>query len=244
MMVDINSPKPLYEQIKEYILHNIHAGTFAPDTRIPSERDLSRQFGVSRLTVNKAIKELVQAGWLHTQIGKGTFISPETIDQALDTLTSFTEEMSRRGQRTGSRVLQAEIIAAPEEHARMLGIPAGVGMVLLRRVRMANNQPVALETSSFSAAACPGILDRFDFSRDSLYAVWRQIYHLQPTYAEQTFEARQATLDEAHALEINEGDPVLSITRVTFGANDRPLEYVQSAYRGDRYKFRAILRHV
>src|SRR5690606_40447396 len=107
-MVDANSPKPLYEQIKDYILTNIHSGNFQPNSRIPSERSLSAKFGVSRLTVNKAIKELEQAGWVRIQIGKGTFINEAQIDQELETLTSFSEDMAKRGRQPASRVIVAE----------------------------------------------------------------------------------------------------------------------------------------
>ena len=111
-MLNANSAKPLYEQIKEYILQNVENGNFEPDTRIPSERELSKRFGVSRVTAGKAVKELVQAGVLYVRIGKGTFIHPKRFDQQIETLTSFTEEMAMRGQQATSRVLHAGIESA------------------------------------------------------------------------------------------------------------------------------------
>jgi GntR family transcriptional regulator len=243
-MLDTKSSKPLYEQIKEYILHGIHEGRFKPNERIPSERDLSERFGVSRLTVGKAVKELVQAGWLYVQIGKGTFISDEPIDQQLETLTSFSEEMARRGQETHSRVLRAEYIDADESTARTLNVPLGVKVMLLKRVRLAAGRPMALETSQIMASLCVGIIENHDFEHSSLYAVLRNDYGLSLTHAEQIFEARAATEAEAKYLELETGDPVLAISRVTFSANERAVEYVQSVYRGDRYKFRAILRRI
>jgi GntR family transcriptional regulator len=244
MMLDIHSPKPLYEQIKEFILHNIHSGTFAPNTRIPSERDLSKKFGVNRQTVNKAIKELIQEGRLYVQIGKGTFISDEPIDQQLDMLTSFTEEMAHRGQETYSRVLRAEMLPVEQETARNLQIPVGVDVILLRRVRMANNRPIALETSSVIASLCPDILVNHDFAKESLYHVLRTEYGVKLTHAEQTFEARAATKEEAKYLKLEVGDPVLAINRITFNEKNKPIEFVESVYRGDRYKFRAVLRRI
>jgi GntR family transcriptional regulator len=243
-MLDTKSSKPLYEQIKEYILHHIHAGTFQPNTRIPSERDLSKQFGVSRLTVNKAIKELIQDGRLYVQIGKGTFISDESIDQQLDVLTSFTEEMANRGQETYSRVLRAEVLPVEDETARTLEIPLGVDVVLLRRVRLAGNRPVALETSAIIASLCPDMLEKHDFAQESLYYVLRTEYGVKLTHAEQVFEARAATTHEAKYLQLETGDPVLAITRTTFNDKNKPIEFVQSVYRGDRYKFRAVLRRI
>lgn len=243
-MLRNDSPKPLYEQIKDYILHNVRTGEFAPHTRIPSERDLATQFGVSRLTVSKALKELTQAGVLYVQIGKGTYISEEPIDVELETLKSFTEEMQGHQQHPSSRILQAEVVDADETVAKQLELPPGVRVVRLNRIRMVNQRPIALELSSIVASACPGMLDNHDFSKESLYAVLKGTYGVVMTHAEQSFEARAATDSEASYLELATGDPVLHINRVTYTYDNIPVEYVKSVYRGDRYKFRAILRRI
>lgn len=243
-MLREDSSKPLYEQIKEYILYKIQTGEFAPNTRLPSERNFAKQFGVSRLTVSKALKELIQAGRLYVQIGKGTYISEDSIDLQLETLTSFTEEMTDRQQNPTSRVLQAELVLADENIAHHLKLPIAVSVVLLRRVRLVNKRPIALEESSIVASICPNILTNHDFSQESLYAVLREKYNVMMTYAEQSFEARAATEKEAPYLEIATGNPVLSINRVTYTQDNKPFEYVKSVYRGDRYKFRAILRRI
>lgn len=237
------SSKPYYEQIKDYILYKIHAGELSAHDRVPSERDLSEQFGVSRATVTKAIKELVLDGRLYTQVGKGTFVSDAPIDQTLDTLTSFSEEMERRGQHASSRVLAAELVPAAEHVARRLQVPVGVSLVMLKRVRLANGQPLALETAYLIADTCEGILDRFDFARDSLYDVLQTHYNLRLVYADQELEARLAHPEESELLHLQPGSPILSMTRVTYQASGKPVEYVESAYHGDRYKFRARLLH-
>lgn len=243
-MLQNNSPRPLYEQIKDYIMHRIQTGEFAPNTRLPSERDMAARFGVSRLTVSKAVKELEQAGWLYVQIGKGTYINDAPIHQEIAALTSFTEEMALRGQPTSSRVLRAEHTPPTEDIARALQIGPGVEVITLERVRYAASRPVALEASSFAATACPDILQQHDFARESLYTVLSRDYGLRLTYAEQSFEARAASSTEAHHLEVSEGAPVLAIHRITYTHDERPFEVVKSVYRGDRYKFRAMLRRI
>lgn len=240
-MLNVDSSKPYYEQIKAYILYRINSGDLAPHARIPSERTLSEQFGVSRLTVSKAIKELVIEGRLYTQVGKGTFVNDAPIDQTLDRLTSFSEEMAQRGQQPTSQVIDADVRPASERVARRLDIPVGVPVARLKRVRMANGGPVALETAHLIADACPGITTRFDFERESLYAVLRAHYDVRFVYADQELEARPATDEEAQRLGLARCEPILSIARVTYIEGGRPLEYVESAYRGDRYKFRARL---
>lgn len=243
MPVAHDSPVPLYVQIKEYIRLNIQSGTFLENTRIPSERQLADQFNVSRLTVSKAINELTQEGLLHSRVGKGTFVSSVKIEQELRTLTSFTEEMGRRGQRPSSRVLYASVDPANHETAKALQITDGTKVVVLKRVRMADEQPVALETSAILAAVCPDILQSHDFSRQSLYSVLREEYGMAIAFAQQTFEARQPTEDEVKALHLEAYTPILGIARVTYNAQEQPIEFVRSAYRGDRYKFNAVLRY-
>jgi GntR family transcriptional regulator len=244
-VIDANSPRPLYEQIKDYIRHNIQMRVFLPDTRIPSERELAKQFNVNRLTVNKALKDLIYEGVLSVQIGKGTFIKgAPSYNQQLETLTGFTEDMRSRGQSTASRVLTRNIMPAPDDIARILDVLPGTNLVALQRVRMADDQPMAVETSTLIASLCPGLLERYDFARESLYNVLRRDYGLVLAYAEQTIESRQATREEAEALHITVGSPVLYMTRVTYSEREKPIEYVRSTYRGDRYKFRAVLRQV
>ncbi|MFQ3646574.1 MAG: GntR family transcriptional regulator [Anaerolineae bacterium] len=242
--LDATSPKPLYEQVKDFILHHIQDGTFKPHTRIPSERELAQRFGVNRLTVTKAIKELEQAGLVYVRIGKGTFIAPETYNLQLDTLMSFTDEMRQRGHEVSSRVLSAQVTHAHPESARHLNVPPDTPVVVLRRVRCVNQQPIALETSTLLAAVCPDILQYHNFAVESLYHALRTRYGLALAYAEQTLEARAAAREEAILLEMAERAPVLAIQRVTYDDRGRAVEYVSSVYRGDRYKFRAVLKNL
>ncbi|MEO1166924.1 MAG: GntR family transcriptional regulator [Chloroflexota bacterium] len=243
-MLKTDSPKPLYEQIKEYILYHIHTGEWTYNTRIPSERDLAEQFEVSRVTVGKAIKELVQLGHLNVQIGKGTYVSETPMKQQIETLTSFTEEMEIRGQATVSQVLSATVKVAPPDVVEVLDMPMGADIVELKRVRHVGNRPMAIECASVIATLCPKILDKHDFSRESLYAVLREEYNVNLVSAEQTFEARAASEDEAELLGIDVGAPVLAIHRVTYDSMNRACEEVKSVYRGDRYKFRARLKRI
>jgi GntR family transcriptional regulator len=243
-IIDTRSPRPLYEQIKEYLLGQIQAGTYRPGDRIPSERELAQKLGVSRLTVHQAVKDLQQGGVLVAYVGKGTFVSPQTLQQQLEALTSFTEEMRSRGHSPSSRVLSTHQEAAPDDIARMLQLRPGTQLHVLRRLRLADGQPMALETSYIVAALCPGLLEKFDFAIESLYRVMRQEYGLQLGTAEQTIESRGALREEAEALDIRLHTPLLFMTRVLYAEDGTPLEYVRSAYRGDRYKFHVVLKQV
>jgi len=239
-----DSPVPLYVQIKDYIRLNIQNGIYAVNERIPSERQLAEQFGVNRLTVSKALSELSQEGLIYSSVGKGTYVSPAKIDQALQSLTSFTEEMTSRGKKASSSVLYSGVEPANEEVAKALSILPGVEVVVLHRVRMADSMPIALEKSHIIYALCPGILENHDFSRESLYNVLRKEYHLRLTHAHQAIEAHTAGEDEREVLDAGPCTPILRITRVTYNDNEQPIEYVRSSYRGDRYKFYTVLRQI
>lgn len=243
-MLDKNSPQPLYEQIKHYILARIKSGEYAPHARLPSERKLSEHFEVSRLTVSKAVKQLVHEGLLYTQIGKGTYVGTTPIQQQIDTLTSFTEEMQTRGQTTSSRVLSATVKPASSGIAEILNIPVGTEVIELERIRMVAQRPMAIEQSTIIAQRCPNILNQHDFSHESLYAVLRENYNVLLVSAEQAFEAREATQHEARLLSIQTGAPVLAIHRVTYDDMNCACETVKSVYRGDSYKFRVKLNRI
>jgi GntR family transcriptional regulator len=241
MMIDVNAPKPIYQQIRDYILQQIQSGELPPNTKLSSERNLATQLGVNRLTVNRAIKELEQAGWVHKQIGKGTYVSEPPIHQEISVLRSFTEDMAERGQTTYSRVLHLQYTKPPQRIAERLDLPANAQTIQLERVRYANNRPVALENSFINA---PSTLLNYDFTRASLYSTLKDDFGMKLVQAEQSFEARAATEREADHLEVATGVPVLAIHRLTYTDADCPVEVVHSVYRGDRYRFRALLRRL
>ncbi len=243
-MTKHHSSVPLYIQIKEYIRQNIQSGVFEVNERIPSERQLAEQFSVNRLTVSKALSELVREGLLYTQVGKGTYVCLVKIDQALQSLTSFTQDMDGRGKSASSRVLHAAIEPAGTEVAKALAILPGAEVFALHRVRLADDQLIALEKSHIIYALCPGILERHNFSCESLYKVLRDSYRIHLTYAHQTIEASIAEAEELEVLEADACTPILRITRVTHNEHDRAIEFVRSLYRGDRYKFRTVLSQV
>jgi len=164
------------------------------------------------------------------------------IRQDLIELTGFSEEMQRLGMRPKSRVLSAEIQPADEKIAQQLQIPVGSEVVVLIRTRLADDTLVALERSCMSHQLCPHILERHDFSQESLYRVLRTVYGLHLAWATQAIEARLPNKAEREALELESHEPVLSLTRVVFNDENQPMEYVTSVYCGSRYQFKATLR--
>jgi GntR family transcriptional regulator len=233
--------RPIYQQIAEDLAGRIRDGGFAVGDRLPSERDLADQLGISRMTVRQAFKSLIDAGLIESRIGRGCFVARAKVDQRLQRLTGFSEDMARLGFRAASVILRQTVVPAAGEAREALGVAEGAPLVLLERVRLADAVPMAFEISWLPEALVPGILDKHDFSTASLYEVLRRDYGLVPWQAEQTVEADLPDAITAGALDIPRSSPILVLTRRTADATGHVLEFVRSAYRGDRYKMRARL---
>lgn len=229
-------PIPLYYQIKTRLLEAIEGGQLKPGDRIPSERELTQRYGVSRMTARQALTELESQGYLVRVQGKGTFVSTPKFEQPLVALTSFTEDMRRRGLRAGAQVLSASLEAADKRVARALGLVDGAPIYRLERLRLAGGEPMALEVSHLNADLFPGLLE-IDLEQQSLYAILQEYYHVQLVRAAQSLEAVPADSQQAEILRVREGTPLMLMERISHDQDDRPVEWVQSLYRGDRYRF-------
>lgn len=234
------APNPLYMQVKEALLDEILSGRCRPHDRLPSERELSQQFDVSRMTVRQALQELARDGAIYARVGKGTFVAAPKIDQQLRTLTSFSQDVRSRGGHSTSRVLEAREMAASAELAAALQVAIGAPVWMLSRLRLADGVPMAVETTNLPQALCPDLL-RHDFSAESLYQVLRSDYDIQPAQADQVIEAALASPREAELLELTLPAAVLRMQRLTRDGAGQPIEFVHSTYRSDRYKFRSLL---
>lgn len=240
--VNKQSAEPLYLQIRNLLLQAIERGDLQPHQRVPSERDLSEMTGVSRMTVRQALQTLISEGWLYTVPGKGTFVAcGPKIEQNLQRLSGFTEEVRAQGFTPGSRVLAVEVVPAGEREAQVLGVMPGTPLVRITRQRLADGAPVALETTHLVQAAFPE-LDRVDFSTHSLYEVLQSRYNVRLTHAKQIIEADEADEGVARLLGVAPHKPILAMERITYREDNRPVEYVRSAYRADRFRLKVELR--
>ncbi len=236
------SSVPLYIQLKELLQEAMNEGTFPPGSRVPSERELAQRYNVSRMTARQALQLLAHEGLTYSRVGKGTYVSEPKIPQELQALTSFTEEMARLGLAASSKVLKAEITPASGDVSRRLNLEIGAAVVTLIRVRYAGGDPMALEHTYIDHTLCPGILEKHDFSTASLYDVMRNDYGVSVVLAEQLIETRLPQSSEWDVLAIDHLTPVLNLERTTYDADKRAVEFVRSVYRGDKYRFRSVLR--
>ena len=243
IVVNPNVATPLYQQIKDHCQSGIKSGSYPVDSRLPSERQLAEKFMVSRMTVTKAFKELEREGWVYARSGKGTFVAPQTkIDQNLEKLTSFSEDMAAQNLKVTSRILSIGVENSDESTAKKLWIGPGTLIFVLERFRLADEELISLERTHIPYALCPDIEKRYDFSQESLYNILRNQYSFQLLVAQQTVEARLPSDDEMKKLGIENSKPVLSFERSTFNENSHPVEFVKSVYLGDRYKLNIMLK--
>jgi GntR family transcriptional regulator len=239
-MIDKNHPLPMYFQLKELMREKIASGEWKPGDMVPSERELSEQYHISRMTARQALSELATEGLLRREQGRGTFVAEPKIEHGLTRLTGFTEDMKARGLLPGAKVVRLEVIRPPLLAMRALQITPDETIVLLERLRLAGGDPIALETSHLHFKGVENLLNE-DFENNSLYQILSEKYQITPSRAEQKIGADLCSKREQDLLEISEGAPVLRNKRITFDQWGRPFEYTESAYRADRYVFQAEL---
>jgi GntR family transcriptional regulator len=242
MMFDTNTFVPLYYQLKLHIESQIRSGIWQPGDQVPSESDLGEKFHVSRTTVRQALGELVNQGMLTRVQGKGTFVAHPRIRQRLTRLTGFTEDFHTRLMKPASQILREEKEPALSRVASALRIPEGTPVIVLERLRLANELPMAVEISHLREDFFPSFTAQ-EFPGGSLYTYLAEKFNVIPTTAHQDMEAIGCPQLQARLLGVPKNGPVLHIYRTTFDQAGRPFEQVESFYRGDRYVFQAELTH-
>lgn len=232
-MIDKYSPIPMYYQLEELIKNSIEEGKLKPGDTLPSEREYTEKYEISKMTVRQATTNLVHNGYLVRERGKGTFVANQKIEQTLKGLTSFSEDMRSKGMEPGTKILDFKIVSTDQDIAKKLNIEEGSPIYKIERVRLADGFPMAYETSFLSIVS--GLTE--EIIKGSLYDHVEKTLGLTIDYATQVMEASTARARESDILGIHEGAPILVISRITYLKNEKPLEVVNSIYRGDRYKF-------
>ena len=234
-MLDRQSVVPLYYQIQQFLLEQIHSGAFEPGAPIFSEKEISARMGVSRMTVRQALKSLCSQGVLYTERGRGTFVSGTKLEKNFRNVLSFSEEMRNHGSRPSSKVLSFDVARADAETAKALRVRKSEKVISLRRLRLANGTPMGIECSRIPVNVCPDLVETFD-PRTSLYERLAQRYGVHIAVTEEVAEAALASAEESRLLKIGKGNPVFHFVRTSYLRDGKPVEYVNSTYRGDRYK--------
>ena len=225
---------PLYLRLKALIQGAIQDGSLNANDALPSEREIASMLDISRVTVRKALAELVEDGVLTQKRGSGTFVTGgnQRVEQRLSRLTSFTEDMLARGLTPSVRWLLKTVAPPTPEEAMVLGLSTGERVIRLRRLRLADDRPMALEQAVVAAR----LLANPEAIGNSLYAAL-EAAGIRPVRALQRLSAESLNAEDARVLGVEPGAPALYIERITYLKDGRPVEFTKSHYRGDAYDF-------
>ena len=227
---------PMYTQLKASLLSDISSGKYVSGERIPTEPELCDQYGVSRITVRKAIAELVDEGYLLKKQGKGTFVRRHVIDRKIEYVMGFTESLERAGYHASSEVLERKVIPASGELASRLGIVDGDDVLYIQRVRKGDDVPIMVENNYFP-------FDRFSFLehadlRGSLYRLLADGYGIRPINPKTTtLSMVLADTELAKLMQVVVGTPCFDIKTLICDQDDRPVHVGHQFYLGELYTF-------
>ena len=229
---------PLYVRLATLLRDRVQHGAYAVGEALPSERHLSEQLDVSRVTVRKALELLMREGVLSRKHGSGTFVAPR-IEQPSALLAGFSADLARRGMVPGSVWLQKTHAPAAPEDVLAFGLPVAAQVARFLRIRTANDDPLALEQATVPARFLPDL----DCVTSSLYDALDRLGN-KPVTGLQRITASLATKEEAGHLCIPPGAAILRIERRGYLRDGTMVEFTRSAYRGDRYDFVSELREI
>ena len=235
--LDHSSPVPLYHQAARILEEAIEDGRLPRGSKLDGEMDLAEQLGISRPTMRAAIKQLVDKGMLVRRRGIGTMVTPKPVRRAV-ALTSLYDDLKESGREPKTRLLSFEEVPCPPEIAEHLGLEASAPVLCFERLRVAGDDPIALMHNYVPASLLE--IERQDLEQTGLYELFRK-GGIQPHIATQRIGARKAGDQEAELLEIEPGDPVLTMNRVAYDTSGRPIEYGSHRYPAESYSLEMTL---
>ncbi len=222
---------PTYVKIKELIQHNIESGELVPGAPLPSERALAEQYGLSRMTVRQALSELVAAGALYREQGRGTFVSARKMQQR--NITSFSETVRQKGFTPSTKVIGFSTVKPPADIAAKLMVPGDVYRAM--RIRLADDMPVAVEEVFIPLHICPGL--KIGDLATSLYSLISDVFGHKVGSADSSVSAHHPSARQQEYLNITRAAPVLKIDSLYYSTSGTTLYYERAVYRADMYEY-------
>jgi GntR family transcriptional regulator len=237
--IDKNSPVPIYYQLYKLLKSRIENGEFKVGDYLPSENTLANYYNVSRLTVRQALSKLVESGLVEKRRGKGSLVKNQKNVENLMELKSFTQEAKESGHVPSSIVMQNTLVDTPFFIAEKLNLPPKSKMILLKRLRLLDKVPYAIEWAYINPGMDTRLLNilEMDMSKASLYNFIKNSLKIKLEYADETLEVGHVSPEEAQLLGIRADDCVVLRRRFTYVKGSQCIEYVRSVYRGDKYRF-------
>ncbi|QXD13963.1 GntR family transcriptional regulator [Rhodocaloribacter litoris] len=228
--------RPRHEQLSDWLREQIEQGVYEVDSRLPSESQLGKRFGVSRITVRRALQTLENEGLIYRRQGLGSFVRDQRVRQGLVRLTDFVEDMTQAGLTPSSQVLFHGPVPAPPEVARALGLDEGTTVIRLDRRRLGNGEPVAFDRTWLPVFYAQ-LLEGHDLETETIYHILEHNYGVPVLRGRYRIEAVNADAELAATLGVAEGRALLLITRLSTTHGDRHIYYQQRYYRSDRVAY-------
>jgi GntR family transcriptional regulator len=241
LSLERNSYVPYYRQVRDQLASMIKSGRLRPGQTICSEGTCATQLGISKMTVRQAFQALRSDGLLIIEKGKRPSVSTGRLQKDFHRLLGFTEEMSRRGLKASSKLLQIEKVFPDAATANLLHLLHNEEVFRIRRLRFANKDVVGVETAVLPARLCPD-LEEQDLESQSLYTLMETRYNIGVQWSEEELEALPAQKEEAKLLQVGVGFPLFSMRRIAYGKDDAPVEFTHSLFRSDRYSAKVVSR--
>jgi len=224
-----------YQQVKDTLLAEIARGLYTPGDQLPSQRELCERFATDQATVHRAVDEMTELGVVMAIPGKGLFVVSPKQQAVSGKLISFSDEMKRLGMKASGSVLEKALQPASTLLARTLGVPVGSELVYLRRLRLGDNKPMAIQVTYLVHSMVPDVLD-VDFENASLYEILKDRYGLTFSGASVSIETALANEDDTGLLGMMPPAATLVTEQITYLEDGRPIEFARTSFRGDRFK--------
>ena len=221
--------------LEEALAERITSGELKPGSRLPSERELGREYDAGRLAVREAVGSLIRRGLIRRDDHKDLFVARPKVEQDLRTPAGFSEQMDAAGLEPGARLLNAMVLVAPPRVAEALQLEPGARAAKIERVRYASKMPMTLEEAWLPDALYPEVTGLG--LTTSLYALMRECYARGPARATERLEAVAASAPEAKLLHVPVGSPLMLVERIAYDEEGVPVEYAKDRHRGDRTTF-------
>jgi GntR family transcriptional regulator len=236
MLIHRDHPKPLHSQLTEIIRERIQQGIYPAKSRLPSEREICEEFGVSRTTVREMIRQLKKESLIIVQAGRGAFVrSPQRNISVHISLDGFSTDLARAGKTPSSKLLGLEVISQPDEYlSKVMKLATGDELVKVERLRLDNSIPLAIHTVWLNHRFCPQILTH-NLAKNSLFSILRDVYKLKIQKASQNVFASLADSRERKLLSLPNPSSVLHAERTTYLDSGEIIEFSRATYCGDFY---------
>jgi GntR family frlABCD operon transcriptional regulator len=234
--LDNSLHKPLYVQLIESIKEDIKQGKYLKGVQLPSEPEMCKKYGVSRITIRRAISELVNENILFIQQGKGTFVAETKVQRELLALNGFSDFLTRLGDKVDTRILSNMTLTADKKLADELKVKVGSKVLKLQRVQFRNDDPIHMETSFYPLDRFPD-LDKHIGESLSMYNLLKNLYNVQPAHDVKVINFAMASQEQSQILKCSPGTVLYAINKIDFDHKNVPIHLSWSLLPTSRVVF-------